>query len=224
MRAPPHAAPAHASRMVRAACVFIAATAILAGCNDAPAKAPLPTPSAPATTALVAPPELTKHQRRAGFLPLTILLPDADGWMTGRDEAQRYEASHAPSSSTLIVVGLDGTFGTSMQCAQNDRDESLPSELRIDGGLVRAPLALDVAYELFAKEAPNGVVVGTVRAHTAAAGKCYRLLFETRDRGRDAARETAARLTFFRDISLASLLLVRDGHAPAAPRTSLERR
>jgi hypothetical protein len=142
--------------MVRAACVFIAATAILAGCNDAPAKAPLPTPSAPATTALVAPPELTKHQRRAGFLPLTILLPDADGWMTGRDEAQRYEASHAPSSSTLIVVGLDGTFGTSMQCAQNDRDESLPSELRIDGGLVRAPLALDVAYELFAKEAHGG--------------------------------------------------------------------
>ena len=219
-----HAAPVHASRMVRAACAFVGAAAMLVGCNDSPPKAPLPAASAQATMALVAPPELTKHQRRAGFLPLTILLPDADGWVTGRDEAQRYEASHAPSSSTLVVTSLDGAFGTSMQCAQTDRDAAAPSEAPIDGGLVRAPLALEVAYELFASEAPNGIVVGTVRAYTAAAGKCYRLRFETRDHGRDAAMETGARLTFFRDVSLPSLLLVRDGHAPAAPRTSLERR
>ena len=201
--------------------VAIAATS-MTGC--AAAVPSVPKAPSPPPASLSAPPELTKHQRRAGFLPLTLLLPDAAGWATTRDEPLRYEAVHAPSTSRLVVESLDGSFGTSMYCALNDRSNAPAPSSRFDAGLVRAPLSLDVAYELFADELPHGAASGTVWAHAATGGRCFRIRFETRDRGDDAAAETAARLVFFRDVSLPSLLVVREGHGPAAARTSLERR
>ena len=67
-------------------------------------------------------------------------------------------------------------------------------------------------------------VTGTLVGFTAFGGRCARVRFETRARGEEAAAEVGARLAFFRDVSLPSLLIVRDGHGPAPVRTSLERR
>lgn len=220
--APWRAAPtAKRSPLTRAFAVSFSCLA-LCGCQPAPAAAP---PAATTTPAIaVAPPALTKQLRRLGFLPLSLLLPDAEGWSTERDDVQRYEARHRASTSTLAAEVLEGTFGSSVQCAHSRAWATSAARTRIDEGNVRAPLALEVSFETYAEEREGGVVVGTLVAYTAVAGRCTRLRFETRARGAEAAAEVGARLAFFRDVSLSSILVVREGHTPRAARSNLERR
>jgi hypothetical protein len=193
------------------------------GCHEAPAKAPAEVAKAPATAPVIPPATLTRQLRRLGFLPLSLLLPDAEGWSTERDEVQRYDARHRASASTLSAELVEGSFGSSVQCARTYATSSSASRSRIDEGTVRAPLALEVAFEAFAEER-EGVVVGSLVAYTAVAGRCARLRFETRARGAEAAAEVGARLVFFRDVSLSSILVVREGHTPPPARSNLERR
>ncbi len=213
-----------------AAARLVLASGILAGCINSSARPP----SCPDCTdgvratssadSLPPPAALARELRRLGFLPLALLLPDASSWSTSRDEPQRYEARHLPSASRIVAETIDGTFGTADQCMHGTRIAELDPEARIDTGRVRAPLALEVAFETFVHEQRDGLVVGTIAAVTSVGGRCHRVRLETRARGRDAAGELGARLAFFRDVSLPSLLVVRDGHAAAPGRTSLERR
>jgi hypothetical protein len=195
-----------------------------AACEGAPVRSANDAAKTQPPTPTVAPPTLTRQLRRLGFLPLSLLLPDAEGWVTERDELQRYDARHVASASTLTAELLDGSFGSSVQCARTQLPATDRARSLIDEGSVRAPLALEVAFEAFAEEREGGVVSGSLVAYTAVAGRCTRLRFETRARGTDAAGEVGARLAFFRDVSLSSILVVREGHPPLPSRSILERR
>ena len=201
---------------------------MMAGCTPHAQHSPVvksASPGAPMAEPVSPPAGLTRQQRRAGYLPLALLLPDAEGWASVSDTQQRYEAQHAPSGSKFLAEVVDGAFSTSVYCASVDRPGDGPRrDTRIDGGTVRAPLALEVAYEAFAERKRGDLFLGTLRAHAAAGGRCYRLTFETRARGPEAESEIGARLAFFCDVSLPSLLLVRDGHGTSGSRTSLEPR
>jgi hypothetical protein len=244
MSAAPPRARSTANAPARAFAVFVSlACAASAGCVNGAARGPeyaaetgsaagsgtSATPdrgsrSASNPSPLAAPASLVQRMRRLGFLPIAVLLPDAEGWLSARDEARLYEAAHPASASRLVAELVDGTFGTSVQCARMQPRSVADARARFDEGSVRAPLALDVAFEAFADERPDGAVTGTIVGYTAYGGRCTRLLFETRARGAEAAAEVGARLAFFRDVSLPSLLIVRDGHGPAPVRTNLERR
>lgn len=213
--------------------VFVClAGATALGCAGAPSQAPqnsMPPESRSANAEsgrapMAAPAALVQRMRRLGFVPLALLLPDAEGWATHRDEPRLYEAVHAASASGVTAELLEGTFGTSVQCARSQPRTSADARTRIDEGSVRAPLALEVAFEAHAEEREERTVTGTLVGLTAFGGRCARVRFETRARGEEAAAEVGARLAFFRDVSLPSLLIVRDGHGPAPVRTSLERR
>jgi hypothetical protein len=204
---------------------------VAAACGGpAPTVAPSggePTAAAPVetkATTLAAPPALVQKLRRLGFLPLSLLLPDTEGWQSARDEARLYEAEHPASGSRIVAELLDGAFGTSVQCAHQQPRPPDAVRTLIDEGSVRAPLAIEVAYATFAEERHDHSVSGRVVAFAAFGGRCARLRIETRARGENAAAEVGARLAFFRDVSLPSLLVVRDGHAPSSVRTNLERR
>jgi hypothetical protein len=212
------------------------AGALVLGCAQEGLRAPESAPPAPPsavratpaeasrTAPIPAPAALVQRMRRLGFVPLAVLLPDADGWTTVRDEPRAYEATHPASASRLVAELIEGSFGTSMQCAHTQPRSAADARTRFDEGSVRAPLALEVSFEAFADEQPDRGVTGALVGYTAYGGRCTRLRFETRARGSDAAAEVGARLALFRDVSLPSLLIVRDGHGPAPVRSNLERR
>jgi hypothetical protein len=191
---------------------------------DSPPRPSAPSATEPRTTTIAAPTALVQRMRRLGFVPLALLLPDAEGWATVRDEPRLYEAAHAASASSLVAEVVDGSFGTSLQCARSQPRAASSARTRIDEGSVRAPLALDVTFEAFADERADHSVTGALVGFAAYAGRCTRMRFETHARGGDAPAEVGARLAFFRDVSLPSLLVVRDGHGPRPVRTDLERR
>jgi hypothetical protein len=220
-----------ANAPARAFAVFVSlAGAAALGCAATPTRAPESDTTTRSTAReaprapIAAPQSLVQRMRRLGFLPLAVLLPDAEGWVTARDEARLYEVAHAASASRLTAELLEGSFGTSVQCAHTSPRAPSDARTRFDEGTIRAPLALEVAFDAHADERDDRSVSGGIHAFTAYAGRCVRLRFETRARGEDAAAEVGARLAFFRDVSLPSLLIVRDGHGPAPVRTSLERR
>ncbi|WP_437776479.1 hypothetical protein [Sorangium sp. So ce1097] len=199
--------------------------ALLAACAPAPA-APPPPPPRPA-----APPPSTLGdgqfgEYRSDRFDLRLPLPDARGFRVEDGEGPWLVATHAASSTSLLVrTWREDGRASRAACEARARlwrdlprpDRDLTAvERRID-----VPEGFDTVVEIGVADAPPGAPIeGFAVAFGGYGRRCFAFIAETRAAGPSAERVVAERLAAVVEISLGGLRLEREV-APAVPREPL---
>ncbi|AUX25254.1 hypothetical protein SOCEGT47_057980 [Sorangium cellulosum] len=211
--------------MRRAALVPPLAAALLLApaCAPAPAAPPPPPPrSAPPPP----PPDLGDGQLgeyRSERFDLRLPLPDARGFRVEDGQGPWLVATHAASSTSLLVrTWREDGRASRAACEARARlwrdlprpDPSLTAvERRVD-----APEGFDTVVQIGVVEAPPGAPIqGFALAFGGSGRRCVAFVAGTRAQGASAERLVAERLAAVVEISLGGLRLEREV-APAVPR------
>lgn len=218
-------APRRALRPAAALLALLAA-ALLAACAPAPA-APPPSPPRPAAP----PPPSTLGEGELGVyrserFDLRLPLPDARGFRVEDGEGPWLVATHAASSTSLLVrTWREDGRASRAACEARARlwrdlprpDRDLTAvERRID-----VPEGFDTVVEIGVADAPPGAPIeGFAVAFGGYGRRCFAFVAETRAAGPSAERVVAERLAAVVEISLGGLRLEREV-APAVPREPL---
>ncbi|WP_437285765.1 hypothetical protein [Sorangium sp. So ce406] len=207
-----------------AARLAAALLALLPACAAAPAAPPPPPPRAappPPPPSTLGDGELGEY--RSERFDLRLPLPDARGFRVEDGEGPWLVATHAASSTSLLVRAWreDGRASRAA-CEARARlwrdlprpDRSLTAvERRID-----VPEGFDTVVEIGVADAPPGAPLeGFAVAFGGYGRRCFAFIAETRAAGPSAERLVAERLAAVVEISLGGLRLEREV-APAVPR------
>ncbi|WP_438023683.1 hypothetical protein [Sorangium sp. So ce233] len=232
MRAHPAGAPGPARRSATPATRLglwpaAALLALLPACAAAPAAPPPPPPR----TALPPPPPSTLGdgelgEYRSERFDLRLPLPDARGFRVEDREGPWLVATHAASSTSLLVrTWREDGRASRAACEARARlwrdlprpDRSLTAvERRID-----VPEGFDTVVEIGVADAPPGAPIeGFAVAFGGYGRRCFAFIAETRAAGPSAERLVAERLAAVVELSLGGLRLEREV-APAVPREPL---
>ncbi|WP_437753283.1 hypothetical protein [Sorangium sp. So ce1389] len=214
-----------ATRLVR--WPALALLALLPACAPAPAAPPPPPPRAAPT----APPPSTLGEGQLGEyrserFDLRLPLPDARGFRVEDGEGPWLVATHAASSTSLLVrTWREDGRASRAACEARARlwrdlprpDRSLTAvERRID-----VPEGFDTIVEIGVADAPPGAPIeGFAVAFGGSGRRCFAFIAETRAAGPSAERLVAERLAAVVEISLGGVRLEREV-APAIPREPL---
>ncbi|WP_437955799.1 hypothetical protein WME76_30505 [Sorangium sp. So ce119] len=223
--ATPAARPALWPAAARLAAARLAAAllALLPACAAAPAAPPPPPRAAPPP-----PPPSTLGdgelgEYRSERFDLRLPLPDARGFRVEDGEGPWLVATHAASSTSLLVrTWREDGRASRAACEARARlwrdlprpDRSLTAvERRID-----VPEGFDTVVEIGVADAPPGApLAGFAVAFGGYGRRCFAFIAETRAAGPSAERLVAERLAAVVEISLGGLRLEREV-APAVPR------
>ncbi|XYH95146.1 hypothetical protein ACMHYB_46280 [Sorangium sp. So ce1128] len=205
----------------------VALLALLPACAPAPAAPPPPPPRA----APPAPPPSTLGEGQLGEyrserFDLRLPLPDARGFRVEDGEGPWLVATHAASSTSLLVrTWREDGRASRAACEARARlwrdlprpDRSLTAvERRID-----VPEGFDTVVEIGVADAPPGAPIeGFAVAFGGSVRRCFAFIAETRAAGPSAERLVAERLAAVVEISLGGVRLEREV-APAIPREPL---
>ncbi|WP_433928621.1 hypothetical protein AB3662_34835 [Sorangium cellulosum] len=206
-----------------AALLAAALLALLPACAAPPAAAPPPPRAAPPP-----PPPSTLGdgelgEYRSERFDLRLPLPDARGFRVEDGEGPWLVATHAASSTSLLVrTWREDGRASRAACEARARlwrdlprpDRSLTAvERRID-----VPEGFDTVVEIGVADAPPGAPIeGFAVAFGGYGRRCFAFIAETRAAGPSAERLVAERLAAVVEISLGGLRLEREV-APAVPR------
>ncbi|MGK3986251.1 hypothetical protein WME99_24610 [Sorangium sp. So ce136] len=202
----------------------LALLALLPACAPAPAAPPPPPPRA----APPAPPPSTLGEGQLGEyrserFDLRLPLPDARGFRVEDGEGPWLVATHAASSTSLLVrTWREDGRASRAACEARARlwrdlprpDRSLTAvERRID-----VPEGFDTIVEIGVADAPpSAPIEGFAVAFGGSGRRCFAFIAETRAAGPSAERLVAERLAAMVEISLGGVRLEREV-APAIPR------
>ncbi|WP_437924892.1 hypothetical protein WMF37_38590 [Sorangium sp. So ce291] len=205
----------------------LALLALLPVCAPAPAAPPAPPPRA----APPAPPPSTLGEGQLGEyrserFDLRLPLPDARGFRVEDGEGPWLVATHAASSTSLLVrTWREDGRASRAACEARARlwrdlprpDRSLTAvERRID-----VPEGFDTIVEIGVADAqPGAPIEGFAVAFGGSGWRCFAFIAETRAAGRSAEQVVAERLAAVVEISLGGVRLEREV-APAIPREPL---
>ncbi|MGK4000529.1 hypothetical protein [Sorangium sp. So ce1024] len=212
-------------RALGSAAALLALLALVAACAPTPA-APPPPPPRPA-----APPPATLGEGELGEyrserFDLRLPLPDARGFRVEDGEGPWLVATHAASSTSLLVRTWreDGRASRAACEARARLWRDLP---RLDRDLtaverrIDVPEGFDTVVEIGVADAPPGAPIqGFAVAFGGYGRRCFAFVAETRAAGPSAERLVAERLAAVVEISLGGLRLEREV-APAMPREPL---
>ncbi|WP_437686734.1 hypothetical protein [Sorangium sp. So ce176] len=209
------------------AAALLALLALMPACAAAPAAPPPPPPRAappPPPPSTLGDGELGEH--RSERFDLRLPLPDARGFRVEDGEGPWLVATHAASSTSLLVrTWREDGRASRAACEARARlwrdlprpDRSLTAvERRID-----VPEGFDTVVEIGVADAPPGAPIeGFAVAFGGYGRRCFAFIAETRAAGPSAERIVAERLAAVVEISLGGLRLVREV-APVMPREPL---
>ncbi|XXX74244.1 hypothetical protein WMF30_42030 [Sorangium sp. So ce134] len=199
--------------------------ALLPACAPAPAAPPPPPPRpAPPPPSTLGDGELGEY--RSERFDLRLPLPDARGFRVEDGEGPWLVATHAASSTSLLVrTWREDGRASREACEARARlwrdlprpDRSLTAmERRID-----VPEGFDTVVAIGVADAPPGAPIdGFAVAFGGSGRRCFAFVAQTRAAGPSAERLVAERLAAVVEISLGGLRLVRET-APAVPREPL---
>ncbi|WP_437996638.1 hypothetical protein WMF26_37405 [Sorangium sp. So ce185] len=200
--------------------------ALLPACAPAPAAPPAPParPAPPPPPSTLGDGELGEY--RSERFDLLLPLPDARGFRVEDGEGPWLVATHAASSTSLLVrTWREDGRASRAACEARARlwrdlprpDQSLTAvERRID-----VPEGFDTVVAIGVADAPPGAPIdGFAVAFGGSGRRCFAFVAETRAAGPSAERLVGERLASVVEISLGGLRLVRET-APAVPREPL---
>lgn len=174
-------------------------------------------PEAPRRAAPAAPqPELSRGawgDVRSARLDLAFSLPDAARWSVDDARSPWLVASHAPTSSSLVVrVWHEGDRVRRAQCEERARaSRTLPVRERADileRRRIDVPPGFDTVVEVgLVAKGPSAPIEAFAMAFGGRARRCFAWVFTTAALGPDAERAIADRLAAMTDGALASLAL-----------------
>ncbi|WP_437587074.1 hypothetical protein [Sorangium sp. So ce1000] len=229
-RAEPAGAPGRGpepkARAARRALPLAAALlALLPACAPAPAA-----PTEPPRSAPTEPPASTLGdgelgEYRSDRFDLRLPLPDARGFRVEDGEGPWLVATHAASSTSLLVrTWREDGRASRAACearARLWRDLPRPAEgLTAEERRIDVPEGFDTVVAIGVADthaSPGAPIDGFAVAFGGSGRRCFAFIAETRARGPDAERLVAERLAAVVEISLGGLRLLRE-IAPAVPR------
>ncbi|WP_437294260.1 hypothetical protein [Sorangium sp. So ce426] len=229
-RAEPEGAPGHApqpearARLARRALAPAAALlALVPACAPAPAAPPGPPRPAPPAQAASTLDDGELGEYRSDRFDLRLPLPDARGFRVEDGEGPWLVATHAASSTSLLVRTWreDGRASRAACEARARLWRDLPrpgegltaAERRID-----VPEGFDTVVAIGVADSPPGAPIdGFAVAFGGSGRRCFAFVAETRAAGPSAEQLVAERLAVVVEISLGGLRLLRE-IAPAVPR------
>ncbi|WP_437324304.1 hypothetical protein [Sorangium sp. So ce381] len=227
-RAEPGGAPGHGSQPKaraprRALAPAAALLALVPACAPAPAAPPEPPRPAPPAQAASTLGDGELGEYRSERFDLRLPLPDARGFRVEDGEGPWLVATHAASSTSLLVRTWreDGRASRAACEARARLWRDLPSpgegltaaERRID-----VPEGFDTVVAIGVADTPPGAPIdGFAVAFGGSGRRCFAFIAETRAAGPSAEQLVAERLAAVVEISLGGLRLMRET-APAVPR------
>ena len=196
-----------------------------------PPPAPAPAPAAPAQPADLGGGELGAYTSRR--FDLKLPLPDGRGWRVKDGPAPWLVATHAASSTALLVRTWrdDGRANRGSCEARARLWRDLPRRedaASIERRALDVPAGFDTVVEIGVSDPPrrasgqpagagNAPIAGFAVAFGGWARRCFAFVATTQATGPGAARLVAARLAAVVEVSLAGLTLESE-LAPAVPR------
>lgn len=198
-----------------------------AACGTAPAPEPVrpapapprPAPAPPPAADLGAGAPAEYHSKR---FDLHFPLPDAAGWRVEDSKDPWLVATHAASSTSLLVRSWRDE-GRASRASCEDRARlwrDLPrreAASAIERRRIDVPAGFDTVVEIGVAEARPAAIEGFAIAFGGWARRCFAYVVTTRAAGPGAERIVAARLAAMVEVSLAGLALESE-LTPAVPR------